>query len=140
VLSSLKTRRIATAGLILGILGLGLACLLALRSARENAREANCMSNVHGIGFGCAMYADAHGGRLPRSFEDLSNVITSTRIYICPSASDQTRCSYELTGTTNLWNVSPSIIVLREIEPNHHGKRVVLYDDGRVGLSSSANR
>ena len=132
--SSPKTRRYATASLLLAILGLGLTCLLALNSAKESSRATDCLSNVHGIGFVCAMYAESHDGRLPRNFDDLTNELSSTKILICPSAKDQTHYSYAFTGLTNVWGVSSNVIILSEIRPNHHGRRVLLYDDGHVEL------
>src|SRR5258708_7470492 len=105
MLSSTETRRVAAAGLILGILGLGLTSLLALNSAREKARHANCASNVEEIGLACRTYAESHNGKLPRDFDDLNGLILDHKVYFCPSAKDQTHYSYAFTGLTNVWGV-----------------------------------
>lgn len=133
----IKGRGSAIVGLIAGgvsLLFIGYLLLHPLHNERTKAREADCLSNVKAIGFACAMYADSHDGRLPRDFDDLKNQITSDKLFICPSAKDQTHYSYAFTGATNIWGVSSSIVILREIEPNHRGKRVVLYDDGHFAL------
>ena len=132
--ASPKTRRLATAVLILGILSLGLVCLAALNSARENARLAGCISNVQSIGLACATYAKSHSGALPHKLDDLKEVFAPTEWFICPSAKNRAHYSYEFTGATNIWGVSSNIVILREIEPNHHGVRVVLYDDGQSAV------
>lgn len=138
---SIKGHGQAVTGLILGCIGLIiipgiLAAMLlpALSHARENAREANCCSNVKQIGLGCAMYADQHDGRLPRSFDDLQDVIPTTKIFVCPSAKDLTHYSYEFTGVTNKWQNDPDVVILRETEANHRGRRTLLYNDGHVEL------
>jgi hypothetical protein len=120
--------------LILIFLLVALLLALGFPAARERAREATCLSYVKAIGYGCAMYADLHDRKLPRDFADLKDVISSTKLFTCPSARDQTHYSYEFTGATNVFGVSSNIVILREIEPNHHGKRAILYDDGHFGL------
>jgi len=135
VLSSPRNGRIATVALMLCVLAIVPACWLKLYSAREKAREAACLSNVYGIGLACGTYANLHNGRPPHDFSDLKDAIVSTDWFICPSARDRTHCSYEFTGATNVWGVSSNVVILREILPNHHGKRVVLYDDGHVELA-----
>ncbi|MGD0015999.1 MAG: DUF4190 domain-containing protein [Verrucomicrobiia bacterium] len=129
----------AVAGLITGAISLVmtpvfLAALLlpAIAQAKEKAREIVCMNNVKQISVACAMYADQHNGRLPRNFDDLKEVIHSTKIFICPSAKDKTHYSFAFTGATNLWQSAPDVVILREIEANHRGKRTLLYDDGHV--------
>lgn len=76
------------------------------------------------------MYASSHNGKLPRRLDDLN----STESFICPAAKDRTRYSYAFTEATDIWGVSSNIVILREIEPNHHGARVVLYEDGHFAL------
>lgn len=134
MLTSPRTKRFVTAVLILVNLGLGLICLTALNRSREDARLAGCISNIRSIGLACAKYADSHNGMLPRKFDDLKEVSAPTEWFICPSAKNRAHYSYEFTGATNIWGVSSNIVILREIEPNHHGLRVVLYDNGHVAL------
>jgi hypothetical protein len=137
---SIKGQGRAIAGLVLGGVGLlviipaFLAALLlpALNQARFKARQAACVNNVKQIGLGCAMYADEHNGTLPRKIDDLKPYITSTNIFVCPQARDMSRYSYAFVGVTNKWEEDPNLVILREIEPNHHGKRTVLFDDGHV--------
>jgi prepilin-type N-terminal cleavage/methylation domain-containing protein/prepilin-type processing-associated H-X9-DG protein len=82
---------------VIAIIGILAAMLLpALNQAREKARRANCMSNLKQIGLGIAMYADSYNGRMPltttqsplcSSFNLLSNIVTSAKIFACPSDS-----------------------------------------------------
>lgn len=136
---SIKGQGQAVTGLILGCIGLIiipgiLAAMLlpALGHAREKAREANCCSNVKQIGLMCAMYADTYNGKLPQELDVLTNIVHTTKIFYCPAAKDSTRYSYEFTGVTNEWQDNPDIVILREIEANHRGRRVILYIDGHV--------
>jgi hypothetical protein len=136
----MKGRGLAIVGLLAGgvsLLFIGYLFLHPL-DQRVKFREADCLSNVKTIGLACAMYADSHDGRLPRSFEDLTNVIKSDKVFVCPSAKDQTHYSYAFTGATNVWGVSANTVVLLEIEANHQGKRALLFDDGHAEMKSDA--
>ena len=119
---------------IIPIIAILAALLLpALNVARSKARAAMCISNVKQIGLGCDMYAKSNGGRLPQTLDALTKGnLPSTRIFICPAAKDQTHYSYEFTGVTNHWMDDPDVIILREIEANHFGRRTVLFNDGHV--------
>jgi prepilin-type N-terminal cleavage/methylation domain-containing protein/prepilin-type processing-associated H-X9-DG protein len=81
---------------VIAIIGILAAMLLpALNQAREKARRANCLSNLKQLGLGIAMYADNYTSRVPSDsisapnigncFNLLSNVVTSAKIFACPS-------------------------------------------------------
>ena len=102
------------------------------RPAGPHVLQAVCLSNVKQISLACAIYADTNNGRLPQELDSLTNILTSTKVFVCPSAKDQTHYSYAFTGAANLWQSNPDVIMLREIETNHFGKRTLLYNDGHV--------
>jgi prepilin-type N-terminal cleavage/methylation domain-containing protein/prepilin-type processing-associated H-X9-DG protein len=110
---------------VIAIIGILAAMLLpALNQAREKARRANCLSNLKQIGLGIAMYADSYNGRIPMdssptptlagSFNLLSNVVTSSKVFACPSDSAKKfTAAYPLDtatedGTTHPSNISYS--------------------------------
>jgi len=135
----------AIAGVVLGGIGMILipivaifaAMLLpALAQAQFKAREAVCIMNVKQIGLSCALYADEHSGTLPRKLDDLKPYTPSTKPFICPQARDNTGYSYAFVGVTNKWQADPNLIILREIEANHRGRRAVLFDDGHAEMKS----
>ncbi len=129
-----RTSRLAIIGLVLVILGLAYILLLPWRepSWMERARAVCCLNDVKTISLACAMYAKDNGGRLPRTLDDLKPYTKSTKPFVCLSAKDQTHYSYAFTGANNLWQSNPDVIILREIEASHRGKRTLLYNDGHV--------
>lgn len=129
---------IIIATLILAIVGF----LLLSRAPTANPMHGHlgrCMANVKQLGLSIAMFADDHNGSLPEKLEDIAQYRGSDRILICPLAKDQTHTSYALTGLTNVWGVSTNTIILLEVEASHNGKRVVLFDDGRVELKADSD-
>ena len=131
---------------VIAIIGILAAMLLpALGMAREKARRAACLNNLKQIGLGIAMYADSYNGRMPQdlasnptlagSYNLLSNVITSAKIFTCPSdnaAKFQT--SYPLTNTVSSMAISYSYSVglIWEDQPDS----IIALD--RMGKSVSA--
>jgi prepilin-type N-terminal cleavage/methylation domain-containing protein len=98
---------------VIAIIGILAAMLLpALNQAREKARRANCTSNLKQVGIAIALYADLYQQKCPMdtstmttytalgSFNLLSNVVQSPKIFACPSdAAARAISSYPLTST-----------------------------------------
>src|SRR6266446_7028503 len=108
---------------VIAIIGILAAMLLpALGMAREKGRRAVCLNNLKQIGLGIAMYADGYNGRMPQdlasnptlpgSYNLLSNVITSAKIFTCPSdTAAKFQTSYPLLNTPASMAISYSYSV-----------------------------
>ena len=99
---------------VIAIIGILAAMLLpALNAAREKARRANCLSNLKQLGVSIAMYADNYNGRVPwdgtaalqpptSTFNLMSNVLSSAKIFACPSSRETASPTWPLGGSTNV--------------------------------------
>jgi len=108
---------------VIAIIGILAAMLLpALNMAREKAHRTACLNNLKQLGLGIAMYADSFNSRMPQdlavnptlagSYNLLSNVITSAKIFTCPSDSAaRFQNNYALTNTTASMAISYSYSV-----------------------------
>jgi len=126
---------------VIAIIGILAAMLLpALNTAREKARRANCLSNLKQIGLAIGMYSDSYNGRVcwdgtaPNgapytSFGLLSNVLTSAKVFTCPSATQTPSPSYPISFS----NVTYALVVglIWQDQPDS----IVVLD--RLGAASS---
>ena len=147
---------------IIGILAAML--LPALSAAREKGRRAVCLSNLKQLALGIAMYSDSYGKAMPvglvasvdpaatpmsgampfgpstaapkltASYNLLSNVVTSARIFVCPSDSNgKPSTGYPLgAGNTNI-SFSYVIGLIWQDQPDS----VVAFD--RLGATAAIN-
>lgn len=95
--------------------------LPVLATAKERARRAQCLSNLKQIGLGIAMYADISGNHVcwngganattaVTSFGLLSNTITSTKIFWCPSSNTETStATFPMVGKNLSYCLVPAI-------------------------------
>ena len=107
-------------GIVIGLLimgGLLIVFLMPpLHSARDQARRANCLSNVRALGLGFAMYADNYQGRCPvykprtliGSFLLMSNTAGSPKVLICSCDSRPGVRAANNFGTLTTRNISYS--------------------------------
>lgn len=96
--------------------------LPVLATAKERARRAQCMSNLKQIGLGIAMYADMNANRVcwdgkahttpcETSFGLLSNVVSSAKVFACPSSNaETTSTTYPLSGKSVSYDLVPAIL------------------------------
>lgn len=108
---------------VIAIIGILAAMLLpALNAAREKARRANCASNLRQIGLAIAMYSDVYNESCPvnnatpgsvavsTSYNLLSNVTTSGKIFACPSDSTKTaKANFPITASNNSYGYAPGL-------------------------------
>ena len=113
--------------------------LPVLATAKERARRAQCMSNLKQIGLGIAMYADMNanhvcwdgtttGLKCQTSFDLLSNIVTSAKVFACPSASGDTNTttyplyvksvSYDLVAALMWQDYPDSMLAFDRLEAN----------------------
>jgi prepilin-type processing-associated H-X9-DG protein len=77
---------------VLILVGQQLGCIpVNVTRAREEAREATCVSNLKQVELATLMFAQDHQGKLPAGDwpSQLSGYVVNTAIYTCPSASGQ---------------------------------------------------
>ena len=108
---------------VIAIIGILAAMLLpALNQAREKARRANCTSNLKQVGIAIALYADLYGQKCPAdstditavtasgSFNLLSNVVQSPKIFACPSDSVKALSTYPISAGNLSYAYVPGMV------------------------------
>lgn len=102
---------------VIAIIAILAAMLLpALARAREQARRANCISNLKQFGLACHMYAQDYGESFPDADStaamDIGTLIptyvSAMKLFVCPSSTDSVAASTTATAleTTNYPNLS----------------------------------
>jgi hypothetical protein len=115
--------------------------LPAIHGAREKARLAQCWDNMKQISLAIGLYADAHDGNIPQTFDDLHPYATNLdKLLICPSAKDTSHPSYQIVlggGKWERYGNTPDAIVVTESQSDHRFGYHVLLDDGHVQFRSN---
>jgi prepilin-type processing-associated H-X9-DG protein len=112
---------------------------------RENAKRANCKSNLRQIGLALHIYSDDYAGTCPPSFRELyPHYVDNARLYKCPSDdSVKSRAFADASGIAKssyayVPGLSPAMpdqmIVAYDKSLKHHSKagRNVLFVDAHV--------
>lgn len=115
---------------------------IGYKYAIEQGREYECKKRLKGVALLCIMYADEHNDRLPRDLDELKTFEPdlAANIFFCPSAKDQSMPSYELVLQEMPSSTGPSyeelstVVMIREREANHRGRRAVAYAFGHVTM------
>jgi prepilin-type processing-associated H-X9-DG protein len=144
---TLGGKNMAIAGLILScvlwLLTLPIMAAMVLPAfsrARGAASEVKCQGNVNQLMKAWILYENANRMKPPRTMDDLKKALGGGRsnddCFICPLADDQSKPSYAIVlgEGKGLDSVPPNTVVIREIHPNHRGKRVLGFADGHVGV------
>jgi len=101
---------------VIAIIAILAALLLPVfRRAKESARGASCLSNLHQIGIGLQLYVSDNGNRMPTFYDWSSSSDTNTpllnrvlfhhigssNVFLCPS---DRQGVFEQTGSSYSWN------------------------------------
>lgn len=105
---------IATAGLVISAIGFvllplaGALVLPVMVQARENARQAECMSNLRQLGLGTAMYTQDYDERMPLAASWADNLvpyIKNTELFRCRSDRSGQARSYAYNARLNAYPI-----------------------------------
>lgn len=107
---------------------LGAMLLPALSSAKRKAQKINSVNNLKQIGLAARIFSGDNGDRLPTSFEEMSNELSTTKITYDPGTGQ--RYTY-LGGGMSTDRLKPDS-VLAYSAPDEHGQCAVLFVDGSV--------
>ena len=146
--ATLKGQGLAIAGLVTGAIGTLLTFIMAavwvpaMASARTAAYDAMCLNNVKQIMVTSMTYATAHDNTMPDTLDQLKPYLGNippdkNPLLLCHAAADQSKPSYEIVAPgqklTTVADSSKTVFV-REIQPNHNGRRAVGFMDGHVDM------
>ena len=127
---------------IAGVAGVVLILATGITLVLDNNRESGLrMDQAKKLALICRLFAEAHGGQLPNSFEQLQSDLADSKIFSGLSVSN-----WEIVSSGNLSNsVNPGqIIMLREKEPGqgaHDGfVKVYAFADGHAELLFSPDK
>lgn len=135
------------AGIVMGgvsflLLPITAALLLpAVAGARSTAQQAACMNNVRQCTLACVLYAQEHDGTLPKTWDETQpyfggNLASMAKVLHCKSEAG-IAASYGMVQPgkriAELGEVQ-SVIIVRELKPNHRGQGAVGFADGHVEI------
>jgi len=103
--------------------------LPALSKAKARAQRLNSVSNLKQIGVAARLFANDHEGRLPVSFEEMMNELSSHKVLVDPESGE--RYTYLGAGKSE---TDPTAILAHTSSKN--GRREVLMADGSVQMVS----
>ncbi|MDB6024243.1 MAG: hypothetical protein JWM68_466 [Verrucomicrobiales bacterium] len=124
---------VAVLGLFAIVITLAGMLLPALSKAKSRAQRINSVSSLKQIGTGMRMFANDNGDKLPASFEEMSEQLSSEKIVIDPESGQ--RFVY-VGGAASLDQLKPESVVAYSPTDSGHGRNV-LYADGSVSQVSS---
>ena len=113
--------------------------LPALDRSSEEVRERMCLDNARQIGVACLTYAESNDGYPPEDLDQLRPILGLASnglplVFLCPASKDHSAPSYEIetAGAVTMFGKPAHVVLVREKEAHHHGRRVVAYADGTV--------
>jgi len=139
---ALTGKGMATAGLVMGYIGIALLPILAalaipaVAGAMDRAKAVQSLSNARQIYLACSMYANDHDGKFPQNLDQLFPEgylkDQDKRILVCPMSEDKTSVGYEYFGGSTADN--PEKILLKSKATSRRHERVIVTVDGMARL------
>lgn len=111
----------------------------AVDRARKAAQEHLCSANVRQLANACLVYAESNDGYPPDNLDQLRPILGLSSnslplVFLCPASRERSEPSYEIETSRALFAFGKPahVVLVREKEAHHHGRKVVAYADGVV--------
>lgn len=143
---SMRGLAAARVGLVIGYLSVFLYLVVvplfvfpAVDRARKEAQEQLCAANVRQLANACLVYAESNDGYPPDNLDTLRPILGLSSnslplVFLCPASRERSEPSYEIETSRALFAFGKPahVVLVREKEAHHHGRKVVAYADGVV--------
>jgi competence protein ComGC len=134
IVNAVRHRRLLEALVVVGILAVLAGMLLpALAKAKARSTGMAAMNSLKQIGLAVRIYANDHDGRLPASFEQMNDELSTDRVTRDPESNEP--FVYLGAGKTETALHPTSVLAFA---PAHRGHRAVLLGDGSVQQMTEA--
>lgn len=118
-------------------------------TAREKARQSQCMSNLKNLGLALRLYSQDYDEKLPSGIEALSHYLNNEDVFYCPAKGHKIRRKFALRDGLEHLTISripnPSEFVVAYegsdgvVDKAHDGGAYFLFLDGQVRLRRDIN-
>ncbi len=74
------------------------ALIPTLATRKAQAQKQNCLSSMKGVGHAGRIWAEEHDHHFPRTFTEMTNVLSSPKLLLCPSAQEREKLREEMSS------------------------------------------